>query len=394
MGNSISRARTASHVTVFNFVQGRLGNCCMVAAMAGLAKNKNLYNKIVPSGQNFKSNNSSKVIFNLFKLGKLHTVEVDKKLPTDGKRLKYCRSYNGNLVGPLLEKALVQLMFDGNYSSAYAVSASLVMTSLTNSFYDNFVSSSNDSRFKFKELLDHGLKTNCQMIAVFRQPVPKVWWSTKGLRTYHCYNVVGMKNSEKDSVELYDPHGKIVSIEKEAFIDSCVRFDVSYSENKIFRMPEVNTLVNFAGNWPPLKCNEKMHFVDYDLLINEIDTEILINVIINYQIGIDAKIFIITNDDKITVVNCSVIKSRKIVHRKSLRETLKSGKYKIVVVLSTDIQRVASCAVCKEYLEKCGDKFLLRVAASKQCSVKKSVKRETDKITNTLYNFMVSVDTS
>ena len=125
--------------TVYNFIQGKIGNCGMISSMSLLAKDKDLYNKVVPTGQNFDINDSSKVVFNLYKLGTLYEVEVDKTLPTKDNRLISCRSYNDNLVGPLLEKALVKLHFDGNYELSDNVRAPFIMSSLTNNFFEEFI---------------------------------------------------------------------------------------------------------------------------------------------------------------------------------------------------------------------------------------------------------------
>ena len=42
------------NITVHNFQQGNWGNCGLVSSMATLAINKDLRNKIIPGGQNFK----------------------------------------------------------------------------------------------------------------------------------------------------------------------------------------------------------------------------------------------------------------------------------------------------------------------------------------------------
>ena len=368
-------------MTVHDFVQGNLGNCGMVAAMAGLAKDKELRGKVAPwAEQGCRAGLPPKVAFNLFKMGEAHTVEVDRKLPTFKNKLVYCRSSNGNLLGPLLEKALVQLHFGGNYELSYGIHPGLVMASLTNNLCEDFRSLTSDSSVDFEELLSHGWKTNSQMVATFWNPPPC------NLIFSHCYSLIAEKNSE---VTLYDPHGKIVKIQKDLFIDSNIMFEVSYPENKIFRMPDVKTRVDLTGNWSPLKGHVKMHFVEYDLLVEEDGTEILINV--NYRhicrvYGIYARIFIITNG--MAVVKSSVFKhENRISHAKSLRDNLMKGKYKIVVALSKYNRRV-SCAESREYLEEGGREFLLRVAASKHCSVNEPAKKETGNIFNTLFDFL------
>ena len=52
-------------------------------------------------------------------------------------KLKYGRSSkNCNLVGPLLEKALIQLLFDKDYKASYETHGHQVLTSFTNSFFE------------------------------------------------------------------------------------------------------------------------------------------------------------------------------------------------------------------------------------------------------------------
>ena len=73
-------------VTEHSFVQGRLGNCGMIASMASLANNRELINKVIPTDQNFKKFCNSDIIkpsefsFNLYKYGKLQLVVVNESL--------------------------------------------------------------------------------------------------------------------------------------------------------------------------------------------------------------------------------------------------------------------------------------------------------------------------
>ena len=86
------------NVNKHNFIQSRiLGNCVMVASMATLGGNRELYNKVAPNGQNFsvslKAKTSSKFEFNLYIFGKLHKVIVDANLKSDGKGLIYSKKF-------------------------------------------------------------------------------------------------------------------------------------------------------------------------------------------------------------------------------------------------------------------------------------------------------------
>ena len=125
----------------------------------------------------------------------------------------------------------------------------------------------------------------------------------------------------------------------------------------------------------------KKIFVEYDLLINEDDTEILINLNVkNYSKEIEPIISIITNNKKREVVKSSFFVHRfdnrnTYYHRYSLRENLSRGKYKIKVIVSK-WDKLIICEESRKYLENGGNEFLFRLAASKQCSIEKSRKRK------------------
>ena len=66
------------NVTEHNFKQGNLGNCSMIAAMASLATNDQIYNKVVEQSDSksktleeidaaITNKNCTKIVFNLYK---------------------------------------------------------------------------------------------------------------------------------------------------------------------------------------------------------------------------------------------------------------------------------------------------------------------------------------
>ena len=217
-----TRAFYKDSITEYNFLQGMLGNCGMIASMATLASNIELYNKVVPSGQNFQINSksytsdSSEFVFYLYKFGKLYKVVVDKTLPTDEKGLFYSRSYNENLVGPFLEKALIALHFDGKYESARSVKGENVLTSISNNLFEKYrilpTILNNYSELKVDDVIDHGLKTKSPMVVGFYRDISKY-----GLNGMHYYCLVDKKDNQ---VKLYDPHGFSVSLPKKVFSDN------------------------------------------------------------------------------------------------------------------------------------------------------------------------------
>ena len=179
-------------ITECNFIQGKIGNCGLVASMATLASNRDLYEKVVPRGQNFKTSSTSetKFEFNLYKLGKLHKVVVDRSLSADGDGLIFSRSCNDSLVGPLLEKAIVQLHYGGNYESTRGINATNVLSSFTDSFFEHHLTNSKDTHFSLEELISHGLKTKSQMVVSFKKSVKNL-----NLFSRHYYTLVDVKNN-------------------------------------------------------------------------------------------------------------------------------------------------------------------------------------------------------
>ena len=364
-------------ITVHNFIQGRLGNCGMVSSMSTLATNKHLYDKVVPAGQNFKKDIlyhfykllgfESNVAFNLYKAGKLHRVEVDKNLPTGENGLTYCRSSNDNFVGPLLEKALVKLHFGGNYHLANGVPVTLVLSSLSNYFFEDFPAfSKNISR-----VIEHGLKTKSQMVVSVKETDAES----------HAYAVVGKTN--ENIVRVYDPYGEILSVDKNFLLESLSAFHICYFDNKIYGMPEIKSFVEITSNWPVFKKNNEIHYAHYDLHVEEDDTEVLVNVIAKHDDKVIKQIFVVDATD--VVKSSSVVTNQTdIYYKKALRENLKRGKYKVVVVLGSWL-RLKSSDQCRSYLRRGGEEFLFRLAASKQCRVvEKSTEEGREKIEGAL----------
>ena len=140
-------------------------------------------------------------MFYLYKHGLPHNVVVNEKLELISNKLKYCRTYDQNFLGPLLEKALVQLHFDGKYELAEGVHAVNVLTRFINTFFERFYcihidnkytqlsylgkncftteSSSSgqciDDRtlFEIYDVITYGLETNSLMVVNFKNNLPE-----------------------------------------------------------------------------------------------------------------------------------------------------------------------------------------------------------------------------
>ena len=358
------------NITEHNFLQGRLGNCNMIASMATLAGNRELYDKVVPGGQKFQitpqpnTGDPPEFVFNLYKFGKLHKVVVDEFLPTDENRLIYSKSSNGNLVGPLLEKALVKLHFNGNYEAAVGINGNDVFTSFTNNFFEHYFSYSKDkhyinySKSKLDDLIRHGLKTKSQMLVSFIREVPEY-----NLLFSHGYTLIDMKDN---LVNLYNPHGNNLSIPKKIFFDNILQLQISYFKNEVFGIPEIKTSLEFTETWSALKNNEEVLINHYNLIVEEDDTELLINFIVKHDPAIFIRCCIFSESELQNERN------KFSLNPNSFRANLNKGKYKVLVILS-ESDKIESTKLCLKYLEHGGRKFIFRLAASKQCSVEKQV---------------------
>ena len=115
--------------TKINFQQSQiLENCSLIAAIATLPSKPDLYNKVVPPGQNFTlDSEQSKYFYDIYKCGKLHRVTVRMiGLPTTCEHeMVYSTRANDDMVGLLMKKAVIDLHFDGDYESSHGITLPL-----------------------------------------------------------------------------------------------------------------------------------------------------------------------------------------------------------------------------------------------------------------------------
>ena len=265
---------------------------------------------MVPAGQNFRrGSRQRKFEFNIYKLGKLHRVAVDKVgLPRNKENeLIYSDSNNDDMIGPLLEKALVDLHFDGDYESTYGICFSFVLSSFTNSYYEDFPSVSIGLTFDISEVINHGLKTNSPMVVSF-----EVDTADGLLLKNHYYTLVNVTNNV---VKLYNPNGHFRLISKTCFYKNLVSFQISYFKNKVFRFPEIENSVEFYKTWAAMKQNKSVNFKHFNLVSDEDNTGLLINLIFKKDPNkvIEPQIFITTDYDDVD--HNQVIQSSVFYHK-------------------------------------------------------------------------------
>ena len=366
----------------------------MIATLASLVKNPELLNEVVPGQQSFKKNSEkiSEFQFNLYKYGKLQRVLVNEILPfwnynltlkeiwDNGKHvngtmtvkksliskepeLKYSSSETNNFVGSLLEKALVKLHFNDNYKLAKYVDPVFIMSSFSNPPFEALTKADlNDLGYDLLSLMLHGKKTECLMAVSFENDV-----SEPRIIGNHAYTLFDFT---EDSVTLYNPHGDYLTVPTNVLVENLRWLYISYTGKEIFNIPNPEYSVEYSGHWNEMNSETKATYEDYNLIVEEDETEVLVNFLRKNYNDVLRRVFVVPPDG---VLNDKV-KHQDELFRSSLREVLRRGEYKLRVEQTLHQYKNTPEDMYQkysDYSERDKNEYFLRLTASKKCRVEK-----------------------
>lgn len=135
----------SSGISRFDAVQGELGDCWLVAAVANLTLNQRLFGLVVPQDQSFDRGQYCGLFkFRFWQFGKWVEVVVDDRLPTRNGQLLFMKSSDPDeFWSPLFEKAYAKL--HGSYDALRGGTTCEAMVDLTGGLTEFFDIQTNDA---------------------------------------------------------------------------------------------------------------------------------------------------------------------------------------------------------------------------------------------------------
>ncbi|KAI6214113.1 Calpain catalytic domain-containing protein [Aphelenchoides besseyi] len=188
----------------FDVVQGRLGDCWLLAATSNLTIRPTLFYRVVPPDQSFVENYAGIFHFQFWRYGKWIDVTIDDRLPTENGRLIFMHSDNHNeFWSALLEKAYAKLY--GSYEALEGGSTVEALEDFTGGLVEYY-----ELKEMPKEAVLAILVRGFQMDSLFGcsidpDPNEKEAVMANGLVRGHAYSITAINTV--DTPREYEIHG-------------------------------------------------------------------------------------------------------------------------------------------------------------------------------------------
>uniref|UniRef100_H2YVE6 Uncharacterized protein n=1 Tax=Ciona savignyi TaxID=51511 RepID=H2YVE6_CIOSA len=231
----------------FDIMQGELGDCWLLAAIASLSLNDDLLYRIIPPDQSFSKDYCGMFHFQFWQYGEWVDVMVDDLLPTYRGKLVYLHSAQTNeFWSALLEKAYAKL--NGSYEALKGGSTTEAMEDFTGGVTE--IISLKDAPGNLYSVMLKSLKKGalmgCAVEVITSSASQREAKLSNGLLMGHAYSITGLdilRNGTK-LIRIRNPWGQVEwngawsdsSSKWDKFPDEKKRLDVEFGEDGEFWM--------------------------------------------------------------------------------------------------------------------------------------------------------------
>jgi calpain len=195
-------------ISRFDVKQGALGDCWLMAAMAVLTQDMDLFHNVVCEDNGFDENYAGIFKFRFWQYGEWKTVIIDDRLPTRNGKLLYMSSSDENeFWGPLLEKAYAKL--NGSYESLEGGHTTEAMEDFTGGISEMFLL--NDVPYDFYDIIKTA-NSHRSLIGCGINYKHEEMDDIHGLVSGHAYSVTGLvvlpvKKMQVNLLRIRNPWG-------------------------------------------------------------------------------------------------------------------------------------------------------------------------------------------